>query len=334
MPNLKDCNFLKLEKLRNSNILITGATGLVGFNIVKELSEISNEYNIRILVLVRNEEKARTVFKNLNGEIVLIKGDVRNPIVTDERIDYIIHAASVTASVSFVNEPVETIMTSVMGTVNLLNLAKEKQTKSVVYLSSMEVYGSIYEEKLLNETDLGYLDPLNIRSSYPQSKRMCESICISYASEYDVDVKIARLAQTFGPGMQKEDKRAVVQFMQSAINNKDIEIKASGESARMYLYTFDAVTALLTLLLNGKKGEAYNVANKSTYCSIKELAEKIVETLNSESNVLVNTGTEEERKIYPPDSFLRLDISKLENLGWKAKVDILKMIENTKTGLY
>lgn len=326
--SLATCEWLKLEALRNSTVLITGGTGLVGFNLIQELAKVSESLGLKILALVRNEEKARRVFVSFLDRVELVCGDVTDELTIAQPIHYIIHGASITSSKAFVENPVETIMTSVIGTRNILELGRRKHIRSVVYLSSMEIYGEIKGNALLTETDVGYLDPLSLRSSYPESKRMCESLCVAYAKEYGVPVRIARLVQTFGPGMQPGDKRVIVQFLQSALNKKDIEIKASGESTRMYLYTFDAVSALLTLLLHGEDGAAYNVANKGTYCSIRTLAETIVQVTGGDSRVLVNTGTEEERHIYPPDSFLRLDTSKIEALGWQARYDLHESIRN------
>ncbi len=314
--NLYDCSWIDTSELENSTILITGGTGLVGYNILQELTKISEDKNIRILALVRDENKAKEKFKNLSAPITLIVGDVQDELSINDPIHYIIHGANITSSRTFVEQPVETIMTAVQGTKNMLELAKSKKVRAMVYLSSMEVYGAVNEEKVLTEADIGYVNPLNLRSSYPESKRLCETLCVSYASEYGVNVSVARLVQTFGPGIPSTDRRVIIQFIQSAVKNENIEIKASGESSRMYLYTFDAVTALLTLLLKGEGGKAYNIANKSTYCSIKDLAKIILKIKNASSTVLTNTGSEEERQIYPPDSYLYLDVSELENLGW------------------
>lgn len=321
-PILSDCAWLDLEPLDGASVLITGATGLVGCNIIRELSAISAAHDIRILALVRNIGKAEAIFSDCLSKINFIEGDITKLPDIDAPVDYIIHGASVTSSRMFVENPVETIMTSVMGTVNMLELARRKHTRSMVYLSSMEVYGSPTEKKLLTESAVDYLDPLKVRSSYPESKRMCESLCAAYAHEYSVNVCIARLAQTFGPGMLPDDKRAIVQFVNSALDNKDISIKASGESARMYLYAFDAVSAIITLLLKGESASAYNIANKETYCSIKELAEHIVSIAGASCEVLVNTGSTEELAIYPPDSFLLLDTSRLERLGWRPEYSL------------
>lgn len=319
---IKCCKWIDWARLENSVILITGATGLIGFNIIKELCEIRSTLNLRILALVRDSEKARIKFRDYADQIRLLQGDILHLPEIDVPVDYIIHGASITSSRAFVESPVETIMTSVLGTKNLLELAKVKKVKSMVYLSSMEMYGSFQEKELLTEDKVGYLNPLQLRSSYPESKRMCENLCVAYHSEYGVPVKIARLAQTFGPGIPKNDSRVFVQFLDSALQGKDIEIKTAGKSARMYVYTFDAVTAIFSVLIRGKDAVAFNIANKKTYCSIHELAVLISDKFGKNSRVLVNTGNLEETKMYPPDSFLYLDTTRLESLGWKAQYSL------------
>lgn len=319
-PHLNDCPWLDLEALRDATLFITGGTGLVGFNVLRELTRVSDALNLRILALVRDPRRAAEKFAAFGDRVTLIPGDVQDDLQIDEDIDYIIHGASPTASSFFVEKPVETILTAVDGTRHMLELARRKQVRGMVYLSSMEVYGTVHEPRLLTEADLGLVDPLQPRSSYPESKRLCENLCVAYHKEYGVPVRMARLVQTFGPGIPAEDRRVVVQFIRSAMANEPVEIKASGESARMYLYTFDAVTALLTLLVSGENGTAYNVANKDSYSSIKELAATVMDLFGATAPVLTNTGTEAERRMYPPDSFLRLDVSRLERLGWRPLV--------------
>jgi len=321
-PVLLDCPWLDLEKLRNSNVFVTGGTGLIGYNIIKELAALQPDLGLRIYALVRNEHRAKEKFREFADQVQLIQGDVLQKIQMDEHVDYVIHGASVTSSQAFVDTPVETIMTSVMGSRNLLEFAREKSVKSLVYLSSMEVYGAPSEKKLLTEDCVDYLDPMKLRSSYPESKRMCENLCVAYSHEYGVPVKVVRLAQTFGPGLAANDRRVIIQFLNSALAKEDIQIKASGESSRMYLYTADAVTGILSILLGGEDGLAYNLANKDTYCSIKELAQKVLALYSPENRVLTNTGTEEERRIYPPDSYLYLDTSRVEALGWRPRFGI------------
>lgn len=315
---LLSCGWLDLEQLRGSHILVTGGTGLIGYNVLRELAALQPEYNLRLYALVRSESRARERFAPFLDRVELIPGDVCGEIRIDGNVDYIIHGASVTSSRTFVDQPVETIMTSVLGTGNLLELARSKKVKSMVYLSSMEVYGSPAEQKALTEAMVGYLDPLNVRSSYPESKRLCESLCVAYSHEYGVPVKTVRLAQTFGPGIPAGDRRVIVEFLRNALAGETIRIKASGNSSRMYLYTADAVTGIMTILLKGENGRAYNLADRESYCSIRELADTVQELFGSQGQVLTNTGTEEERRAYPPDSYLYLDTARVEQLGWKA----------------
>ncbi len=319
---LKECSWLPLDDMKNSTVLVTGGTGLVGYDLICALAAVREEYQIRILALVRDLERAKKKFAPLGEGVELVLGDVTKPIPWDGPVDYVIHGAAITSSKSFVEMPVETILTAIEGTRNVLEFARNKNVRSVVYMSSMEAYGSPQTDRLLTEEDVDYLNPLSLRSSYPESKRMCENLCVAYAKEYAVPVKIARLAVTFGPRIHPTDRRALIQFIRSALDQKNIEIKTSGNSARMYLYTADSTSALLTLLLKGENGQAYNLADKDTYCSVRKLAELVVQVTESKARVLTDTGSEEEKGMYPPDSFLRLDTSKLEALGWYPRVSL------------
>lgn len=324
--------------LEGKTILVTGATGLVGQNIVNALLYFGMKTSVapKVLALVRNKEKAQKLFeqqkKDCGDKLEFLIGDVVNlPDITEE-IDYIIHGASQTASAAFVRNPVETIETAVVGTKNLLELARTKQVASFVYLSSMEAYGSPTEEKLLSENAGACFDSMAVRSCYPESKRMCESLCAAYAAEYGVPAKVVRLAQTFGLGVSGEDVRVFADFARKALKGEDIVMQTKGDSCRMYLYTMDAAAAILTVLLKGKNGECYNAANKETYCSIKKMAELVSEILSEgESGVTIQLD-EENMKKYPPAHKLKLDTSKLEELGWKAHYGLDEMYRHMVKG--
>ena len=193
----------------------------------------------------------------------------------------------------------------------------------MIYLSSLEVYGKTEKEDI-TEKDLGYIDILSVRSSYSEGKRMAETMCISYAKEYNVPVKIARLSQTFGAGVSKEDNRVFAQFAKSVINKENIVLFTKGETKRNYCYTADAICGILTILVKGKTSEAYNVANKNTYISIAEMA-KILE--NENTKVIFKIDNVD--RGYNPTIQICLNSSKLEAIGWSAKVDLPEMFERT-----
>ena len=312
--------FIPWEKLQGTTILVTGATGLVGTSFIKSLDyvDIVKKLNIKVLALVRNEAKAIERFADIipHGMIHFIVGTVENLPAVEENVDFILHAASQTASKEFVQHAVETIETSVLGTFNLLKLAKEKQCKGFVYLSSMEVYGYPKKGHKVSENEIGSMTPLDLRNSYPISKVMSEAMCCAYAREYYVPAMICRLTQTFGPGVHYNDNRIFAYFGRCVKEKKNIVLKTKGETERCYLYTTDAVTAILTIMLKGEPGQAYNAADESTYCSIAEMAERVA----LDGGIQVEYDIQPEAANgFPQALYMNLDTRALQKLGWKPR---------------
>lgn len=322
-------NYLENNIDNSVTILVTGATGLIGSMTCRVLSYLSAEkgLDVKILALVRDADKAKKVLEDVigNNNISFIEADIVKPLDNiEENIDYIVHTACPTASNVFVGKPVETILSIVQGTANIMQLAKRCKTKSVVYLSSMEAYGQILHEELLKPEDVGYVNPLSLRSCYPEGKRMAENLCVSYFSEYEVPVKIIRLAQTFGPGILATDNRVFAQFMHSVRKEENIVMFTEGGSKRMCLDTIDAISAILVVLLKGESGQVYNAGNKDNYSSVREMAELVIREFGNGKSELVIDKTKDVGQ-YPPDNMLRLDVSKLEQLGWQAKYSLKDM---------
>ncbi len=322
---------LSMDELKDCTVFITGATGLIGSQIVKTLACANRlkNLNITVLALVRSEEKARKVFGELlnRGDVKIVLGDINQKPEVAEKVDYVIHGASPTSSRYFVTNPVETIMTAIDGTKNILEFAKEKAIKGMVYLSSLEVYGVPQtEEGVVKEADYGYIDPLSVRSSYSEGKRMVECLCASYAKEYEVPVKVARLSQTFGAGVEYEDGRVFAEFARCAVEKRNIVLHTAGNTLRTYCYTKDAVSALLTILLKGEAGTAYNVTNKNTAVTIREMAQCVCDAF-PESNIKVEFDMPKDLASfgYNPEMVIKLDPQRLENLGWHATVDLKDM---------
>ena len=320
ISKINNVEFIGWDRLKGSTFFITGATGLIGTTLVKALAYLNKKRNLdlHIIALVRDQEKAIARFSDCREDVFLefLVGSVENFDYhkIEGKVDYIIHGASQTASKEFVQHAVETIDTAVSGTRNILKLAKLKNVQGLVYLSSMEVYGYPQKGHKVKEEDIGTFPPLNLRNSYPLSKIKCESMCAAYAQEYGIPTRICRLTQTFGPGVNETDNRIFAYFGRCVKNKENIVLKTKGETERCYLYTVDAVTAILVILLNGKNGEAYNAGDENTYCSISEMAKSIAEANGIEVDYDIEPASENG---YPETLYMDLDTSKLKELGWK-----------------
>ena len=318
------------EKLNGSKVLVTGATGLIGSLVVKTLLYYADLHNADVTVgaFIRNRAKAAAVFGDLidsHANLVFETGDMCGDLDLSGKYDYIIHTASNTSSRDFIEKPVETILTTVDSTRNLLEYSRINKVKSMLYISSMEVYGAL-DHELVNENESGIINPLALRSSYPQSKRLAENLCVSYAAEYDVDVKIVRPTLTFGPGVSATDNRVFAQFAKAAIAKRDIVLNTKGGTKRDYLYTADAMKGILSILLLGSKGEAYNLSNQDSYCTIYEMAELCCSLANNEISVKFDLDPEKS-KCYPKEQRIQLDNSKINALNSFKKVSLKEQFE-------
>lgn len=325
LDNIAGCKFIQWEQLKNKTFFITGGTGLIGTTLVDSLIRANEEkkLGITIIVLARDLDKAKKRFFESDCLKVVV-GDVQHIPVINEKIDYVIHSASQTSSKGFVENPVETINVVIDGTRSVLALAREKRVESFVFLSTMEVYGYPEKGHKVKEEEIGAFDVTNPRNCYPISKIMAENICFSYFKEYGVPIRILRLTQTFGPGVEYNDGRVFAEFARCAIEKKDIILKTKGETERSYLYTADAVTAIITAMLKGQAGDIYNVANEETYCSIVEMAD-LVARLSDLQTVfeLINVSD----LGYAKTLFMNLNISKMKMLGWNPSRGLSEMYQ-------
>ena len=315
-----------MKPSNDKTILVTGATGLIGAALVRKFAS----QGMRVVAAVRNCAKAEAMFGGVDG-VEIVRWDILERMGEDTckslgAVDWFVHAASETSSRAFVERPVDTIMSVMHGAENALDAARRLNVSSMVFLSTMEVYGSP-ERDNVTERDYGYLDPLAVRSCYPEAKRLAENLCVSYASQYAVPVKIARLTQTFGEGVAYNDGRVFADFARAIIERRPIVLKTEGTTARCYCYLGDAVDAIETILAKGENAQAYTVANEDTFCTIREMAEMLVAAHpEANSSVVFDFGDAAARGFAPPFR-MKLDCSRLRALGWTPKVSLIEMFD-------
>ena len=319
---------LSWDKLRNKTLLITGATGFIGSYIIRALL-LKNETDglgVKVLALVRNRERAEKMY-GTNENLDYIVQDVCSPLPTDKKADFIIHCASNAAPKEYSMYPVETMKTNFFGTINLLDYAKAVNAESFLYVSTIEIYGTTRGLDTIPEDTYGTIDAMKVRSCYPLSKKSCETLCVSYSDEYGVPVKIGRLSYIFGPGMREGDSKIVAVFPKCIADGENIVMKSKGEQLRSYTYVTDAITALFTVLLDGKSGEAYNIASTKCITTIAGIAQTLVDSYPEKGlRVIFDLPTEAEAKGFSLIENAVLDSNKLEALGWESQTDL-------KTGL-
>lgn len=307
--------------------LITGSTGFIGSILTKKILE-SDEYRsgqINIIGAARNREKALDMYRDYDSshlyhvacDLQELDKSILDDLLPQTGLDYIFHCAANTKSGEMISHPVETAEGIAIGTGSVLKLARDCQIKSMVYLSSMEVYGTVEESAgRVTEEQLGFINPLSARSSYPVSKRMAENFCYSYYHEYGVPIKIARLAQTFGQGVLPTENRIYAQFARCVIKGEDIILHTKGDSVGNYVESEDAVRALLLLLAEGGDGEAYNIANEAATMTILEMAELAADKIAGGKIKVTYDIPDSNLYGYAAKTSLRLSAEKIRRLGW------------------
>lgn len=315
---------LDWHQFDGKTIFVTGATGMLATYISYFLLYLKEEKGIdlKLLALCRTKSKAETIFKEFLNKpyFNLLIQDVCDPIQCDGSIDYIFHLAG-NASPHFINtDPVGIVKSNMIGTFNILELAKEKHSSKVIFASTREVYGKNEEEDYLTETSFGTIDPLEDRSCYPESKRAAETIFRSYFLQYGVNFNALRIAHSYGPGMKlHSDGRVMADLMGNVVDGKDIELKSSGEALRAFCYITDAITGIFYTALKGEPGEAYNLANETEEISIRDLAQMLV-SLCRDKDLKVVFNIPETNTGYCNYKRVGLSTNKIEKLGWHPQV--------------
>lgn len=319
--------------LKDKSVLITGANGMLAYYCTCALMYLNEKrgMNTKVIALVRNEQRADKKFGCFkeNANFKMLVQDVCESLQIDEKVDYIIHAAG-SASPRYIKEaPLGIIAANIKGTENICELARVKNTTNILFTSTREVYGKVEGITYIKESDMGQLDPLEPRSCYPESKRMAEQILKSYQVQHQVPFTVARIAHSYGPGMETEnDGRVMSDFMSDVLHNRDIVLKSEGTAERAFCYITDAVRGMLLILLHGTNGESYNIANETEPMMIKDVAKLMTESF-PKKNMKVRFEIEKNTGGYCTYKRVGLDTEKLEKLGWKPCIKLTDGIKNT-----
>ncbi len=321
---------LPWEKLKGKSVLLSGATGLVGSFLADVL--LTKDLGCTVYALGRNEEKARSRFSRWIGDprLVFLSGDINLPLIREDigAVDYVLHLASNTHPMQYATDPIGTITTNIIGLKHMLEFAVAHRASRFVFASSNEIYGENRgDAELFDEDYCGYLNPNTMRAGYPESKRCGEALCQAYKAQKGLDVVIPRLTRSYGPTMLMSDTKAISQFIRKGVAGENIVLKSAGTQYYSYTYVADAVSGLLTVMLKGESGEAYNIADERSDILMKELAAVIADIAGKK--VVFEIPDAVEASGYSTASKARLDGSKLKGLGWRARYDIRSGMERT-----
>ena len=318
-----------LECLKGKSFVISGATGLLGVCLIDALMLYNKQgANITIYAIGRSKEKAADRLGDYfdDSHFHFIAQDVRESLPASLKVDYIIPLASNTHPLAYSQYPIETIEINVKGAEHALQKAIECDA-TVLYPSTVEVYGNARGEDVFTEDYTGNLSLATSRSCYTESKRLSESLCQSYIAERGAKVKIVRLSRVFGPTMLMSDSKASSQFLLKALNGEDIVLKSKGEQLFSYTYVADAVNGMLHVLLNGENGVPYNISCEACNVRLKDFARLCAEWTHRE--VVFEIPSETERKGFSIAMRAILDNTRLKQLQWSPHYTMVDAVNRT-----
>lgn len=326
-----------VEKLFGKTVLITGATGLICSAVADVLLRLNSTRDAGITVVCagRSEERLRKRFEDVEegSEPVFVYYDAagEEAPVYDGKIDFVIHGASNANPAIYMKEPVETMLSNIIGLKRMLDMARDKEAERLLYVSSSEVYGTNESTDPYGESSYGFVDILNVRAAYPSAKRAGETLCVAYGEEYGVDSVMVRPGHVYGPSVTASDNRASSEFTRKALCGEDIVMKSKGTQLRSYCHTLDCASAMLTVLINGEKGKAYNISNPDSICTIADIAQAFADAGGVELRFSEASESEKKSFNFMSNSSLRSDM--LEALGWKACFPLEKGVAETLDAL-
>lgn len=316
---------LPWERFAGKTVLMAGAAGFLAAYVVETLLRFNDRSGlapVKVVALVRQEEAARRRFARHLGrrDLLFLYQDVREPVTLDEKVDFILHAASPATPRTFGKDPLGTFEANVLGTHQLLERAVRDSVEGFLFFSSGEVYGLGNDTVIPTHEDaFGYLDPTQVRSCYGEGKRAGENLCACYMAQRGVPATMARIFHTYGPGMPLGDGRVFTDFVADVVAHRDLVMRSDGSASRAFCYLADAVAGFFTILLKGTPGRAYNVGNDQAELKVRELADLLV-NLDPALGLKVRREGQGDGD-YLPSPIQRgcPDVTRLRELGWAPR---------------
>lgn len=316
----------EFNKLYGKTVLISGANGYVPAYFIHLFMGLNDEEGarIKVIALCRNEDRAKGRFAAYEGrnDLTLLIQDVCEPIDISESVHYFIHAAGPAGVNKRYENLVNTFDANVLGAKNMLECAKKHSCEGFLMISSIDIYGASEEGKEWKENDTGILDPLNIRNIYASAKRAAETLCIAYKEQYGLPVKIVRPVQIIGPGLELNDGRLHIDFISQILKKGKIVLKSDGSAKRSFIYITDAIMAMLTVMLRGKVGEAYNVSTDSGEATVLELAQIMANVSGNDVPIEFDIKARSNIEVTAALPVMVSDSSKIKSSGWTNRIGI------------
>lgn len=316
------------DKLSGRSFLISGASGMIASVLIDAIllrnEALPSARRCRVLATSRSEEAARQRFARWwdAEEFVFLPHDITQPLPSlPLEPELVIHAASTTHPAQYTGEPINTILSNILGTRHMLDVTARTPGARFLLLSSVEIYGENRGDvDYFDERYCGYLDCNTLRAGYPEAKRVSESLCQAYIKERDMDCVILRLPRCYGPTMKMSDTKALSQFIKKGLAGEDIVLKSEGKQFFSYAFVSDAVLGMLYALSRGELGQAYNLADAGSDITLRELAAAVAGEAGRQ--VIFQLPSEAERAGYSTATRAVMTDDKLKALGWAARYDI------------
>tara|TARA_B100001093_G_scaffold103004_1_gene95182 strand:- start:4028 stop:5080 length:1053 start_codon:yes stop_codon:yes gene_type:complete len=331
LDNVFNNKIINWKKIHKKKILITGANGFIASYLISFLIflNIKKKFNIKIFLITRNSKEIKKKFINnkTRNFVKILNINLNENLDISQKVDYIFHLASNSSPKNYKKFPLNTLEPNVLGTFNLLSYASKIKIKSFIFFSSGEVYGNS-KNNILKEEKLFDFNPLTLRASYVEGKKIAETICYSFFKQKKIPIKILRIFHTYGPFMNLNDGRVMMDFVKNAVNEKNIVIKSEGNQKRSFCYISDLIQGLFIVLLKGKNGEAYNLANNNEYYSIKRLA-YVISKLTKHKKIIYKTRPKKDNYLISPFNRVYPSIEKIKKLGFKPSIGIKEGFKKT-----